>query len=76
MILSGEVDPTASARLAAIVAKTLPNSMIVSMPDVGHIPTLPGCTPQIVSTFINTGSLEALDASCVETIKRPPFRLP
>ncbi|MDX1389332.1 MAG: alpha/beta fold hydrolase [Acidobacteriota bacterium] len=69
LILSGEIDPTASPRLAAIVSKTLPNSLVVSLPDTGHIPTLPGCTPQIVSAFINTGSLDGLDASCAKSLQ-------
>jgi len=39
----------------------------------GHITLLRGCVPQLVATFLDTASVDAVDPSCVGRLSRPPF---
>jgi hypothetical protein len=36
----------------------------------------PGCRASIISTFVASASVDAVDASCLEQASAPPFRLP
>ncbi len=76
LLISGEVDPVTPPGPAAVVASHLPNSLHIVIPDVGHIPSFPGCVTRIASQFLDTASVEGLDAGCVRDIQRPPFPVP
>jgi pimeloyl-ACP methyl ester carboxylesterase len=76
LLISGEVDPVTPPSQAAAVARHLPNSLHVVVPDTGHASLVPGCTGSLVRAFIERGSVEGLDTSCVEATERPPFAVP
>jgi pimeloyl-ACP methyl ester carboxylesterase len=75
LLLSGELDPVTPPSWAEEAAKTLPNSLQVVVPGVGHGATGEGCVPGLVAKFIADGSLAHLDASCARSSSRPPFFL-
>jgi pimeloyl-ACP methyl ester carboxylesterase len=75
LLLSGSRDPVAPARFADEVAKGLPNSLSVVVPGAGHGVGGP-CVQSLVLQFIESGSVEGLDPSCIEAVPLPPFRLP
>jgi pimeloyl-ACP methyl ester carboxylesterase len=75
LIISGEIDPVTEASLATEAAKYLPNSRQILIHYGGHSPASE-CTFNLVSEFISKGSAKGLDASCVDSIKRPPFYVP
>ena len=75
LLLSGSRDPVTPPAGAEAVAKHLPNSRHILVEGAGHGVGGP-CIGQIVSQFIDRGTVEGLDASCLE--ERPPteFVLP
>lgn len=73
LLLSGEADPITPPRYAEQVAEGLSNSLHIILPGFGHDVSLPGCMPSVVTEFIGEGSIEELDASCIEEITPPPF---
>ena len=75
LLLSGELDPVTPPSWAEEAQKTLPNSVHVVAPGVGHGVTSIGCFPEVVQKFIEAGSANAVDASCAKGLKRPPFFL-
>ena len=75
LLLSGELDPVTPPSWAEEARKTLPNSVHVVAPGVGHGVTSIGCFPEVVQKFIEAGSANAVDASCAKGLKRPPFFL-
>ena len=73
LLLSGELDPVTPPSWAAEAAKTLPNSLQIVVPGVGHGATIAGCVPGLVARFLSDGSVAHLDASCAQSQSRPPF---
>ncbi|MFL5428065.1 MAG: alpha/beta hydrolase [Myxococcales bacterium] len=73
LLLSGELDPVTPPSWAAEAAKTLPNSLQIVVPGVGHGATVVGCVPGIVARFLAEGSIANVDASCARVQSRPPF---
>lgn len=75
LLLSGELDPVTPPEHAAQVAKTLPHSLHLVIPGVGHGATEIGCVAKVVADFIDAGKVEGLDTSCTRRLTRPPFFL-
>jgi pimeloyl-ACP methyl ester carboxylesterase len=75
LVLSGEVDPITPPDWGTSVAKHLRNSRHVTMPATGHGVIGTHCGSRLIAEFIETGSVEGLDTSCAQRIKRPPFFL-
>lgn len=75
LLLSGTRDPVTPAEFAEEVAAQLPNSVHVVVEGGGHGVGGP-CVLGMQLTLVETGSVEGLDASCVEGVRGPPFRLP
>lgn len=75
LILSGEADPITPPSNGEQIARTLPNSLHLVTPEMGHGQFYRGCVPRVITTFIQQGSLENLDTSCADTIQAPPFFL-
>jgi len=75
LIISGELDPVTEPSLATEMAKFLPNGRQILIHYGGHTPGNE-CTYNLVSEFISKGSAKGLDASCVDSIKRPAFYVP
>ena len=71
LLVSGALDPVTPPWLAQEVAKTLSHSKLVVIQNATH--NSYECVENLVADFIDKGTADGLDASCVEKIKRPPF---
>ena len=71
LLVSGELDPVTPPWLAQIVAKTLSRSRLVLVPNATH--NSYECIENMVADFVDKGTTDGLDISCVEKIRRPPF---
>ena len=76
LIFSGNMDPVTPPKYGDQVARHLPNSRHVVIPQAGHGVdglTDPGCIDRITLEFLDKGDARNLDVSCVERMKPPPF---
>ena len=76
LIFSGYLDPVTPPQRGEEVAKYLPNSRHVIIPEGAHnVDGLsdPGCLDRIIIDFMDKGSAKNLDTSCVERMSPPPF---
>ncbi len=73
LLLSGEVDPVTPPKYADLAAETLPNSLHVIAPGMGHNVVGRGCLPNLVAEFLVTGETAGLDTGCVDRIQPFPF---
>jgi pimeloyl-ACP methyl ester carboxylesterase len=73
LILSGQADPVTPPENGALAAQTLPNSLQIVTPGLGHINIYRGCIPDIATTFIETASIKDLSTACVNNIAPAPF---
>ena len=77
LVVTGERDPVTPVRDAHKVARTLPNSRTMIIPDGGHgYGGLEGtdCLHEIETRLIEQGDFAGLDLEgCVNAIRRPPF---
>lgn len=73
LLLSGEADPVTPPQYAERVAETLPNSLHVIGPGMGHGLIGRGCVDNLVADFIAAGSVADLDAACAQRLVPPPF---
>jgi pimeloyl-ACP methyl ester carboxylesterase len=76
LIVSGEFDPVTPPEYGDEVARTLTNSVHVVIPAGSHSGDTGGCQETVMSDFIRRGSIAGLDTSCMQGVKRPPFRVP
>jgi pimeloyl-ACP methyl ester carboxylesterase len=74
LLLSGTIDPVTSPRWGAEAARHLPNSLHLVIP-AAHGAGGP-CISMIRNEFLEKGSVEGLDTSCVSEIRLPLFNLP
>ncbi|MFZ0818781.1 MAG: alpha/beta fold hydrolase [Candidatus Acidiferrales bacterium] len=72
VIISGRVDGATPPWIAEDAIKFLPNGRLIKIRYSGHQIVGP-CVWNIMQAFIRTASVQGLDASCVEQIRRPPF---
>jgi pimeloyl-ACP methyl ester carboxylesterase len=75
LVLSGELDPVTPPQWGESVLPSLPNAKHLVVPATGHGAIGTGCGMRLVQQFIDAGSAAALDTSCLQAIKRPPFFL-
>jgi len=75
LVLSGDVDPVTPPSWGESVAAHLANSRHIVAPATGHGVLGTGCGQRLIQAFYDRGSVEGLDTSCVERLKRPPFFL-
>jgi pimeloyl-ACP methyl ester carboxylesterase len=76
LIFSGNLDPVTPPKYAEEVAKHLPNSRHVIIPEAGHGVdglTDSSCIDRIAIEFLDKGDAKNLDVSCVDRMKPPPF---
>ena len=71
LLVAGELDPVTPPWLAQTVAKTLSRSRLLVVSNATH--TSYECIENVVADFIDKGTTEGLDISCLEKIRRPPF---
>lgn len=73
LLLSGALDPVTPPSWAEDARRTLPNSLHLSLPGVGHGTGAFGCIRNLISTFLDRASVEGLDTTCGQKFSRPPF---
>jgi pimeloyl-ACP methyl ester carboxylesterase len=76
LIFSGNLDPVTPPKYGEEVARHLPNSRHVVIPEAGHGVdglTDPGCIDRVAIEFLDKGDAKNLDVSCVEGMARPAF---
>ncbi len=74
LMIVGEADGAVGPWFAEAAIKFLPNGRLVKIRYFGHQFGDP-CTKSIFSAFIEKGSTTGLDASCADSIRRPPFTI-
>lgn len=74
LLVSGEVDPVTPPRHAEEAARHLSAGRHLVLPGTGHYSVGNACVDEILREFVEAGSAESLDASCLESIRRPPFQ--
>jgi pimeloyl-ACP methyl ester carboxylesterase len=75
LILSGALDPVTPPSWGDAAAKSLSNARHLVAPGTGHGVVSTACGMRIVREFYDRASVEGLDDSCLELLKRPPFFL-
>ncbi len=78
LLISGERDPATPAAGAARVARTLKRARHLVIADGAHgIDGMLGedCYAGLVTAFIEAGTAEGLDTSCLARLRRPEFAL-
>lgn len=75
LLLSGKHDPVTPSRWADAVAEYLPNSTRLQASGGNHVISTEGCVPQLIAQFIEKGSMQTINTSCVDTIKPLPLVL-
>jgi pimeloyl-ACP methyl ester carboxylesterase len=73
LLLSGTLDPVTRPKFAEHAALHLPNSLHVVAPGAHGVGGK--CIESIKKQFLQSGSIEGLDVSCVDSIKLTPFRI-
>ncbi len=76
LIFSGNMDPVTPPKYGEQVARYLPNSRHVVIPQAGHGVdglTDPSCVDRIAIEFLDKGDARNLDVSCAERMAPPPF---
>lgn len=73
LILSGEADPITPPRHAEKVAESLTHELHLIFSGMGHGNLSSRCSINLFKNFIESGSTDGLDTSCVEGIEPPPF---
>lgn len=76
LMISGERDPATPASAAETVVRTLKRGRNLLVADAAHSTRgMEGtdCLTDLMVSFIETGSAEKLDASCIARIRRPDF---
>jgi pimeloyl-ACP methyl ester carboxylesterase len=76
LIFSGNMDPVTPPKYGEEVARYLPSSRHVIIPEAAHEVdglTDPGCIDRIAIEFLEKGDATNLDVSCVGRMARPPF---
>jgi pimeloyl-ACP methyl ester carboxylesterase len=75
LLLSGEADPVTPPEWAAVAARSLPVSRQLTLAGQAHGTLTRGCMPKVVARFIEAGTLDGLDAACLELVRPQPFFL-
>ena len=73
LLLSGEADPVTPPYYAARVAATLPNSLHIIGPGMGHGLMGRGCIDALVADFVASGAINGLDPACAQQLAPAPF---
>jgi pimeloyl-ACP methyl ester carboxylesterase len=73
LIFSGANDPVTPPSWGDHVAEHLSHAKHFVVPGAGHITLTRGCVPELVATFLDRGSVEGLDGTCLNALGRPPF---
>ena len=72
----GDLDYVAPPDATERARRTLPNSQVLRIPDMGHFPSgldHMECMDQIMAAFFEAGTVEGLDTGCLTQMHAPPF---
>jgi pimeloyl-ACP methyl ester carboxylesterase len=75
LVLSGDVDPVTPPSWGAAVSAHLSRALHLTAPATGHGVLGTGCGQRLVAAFIDRGTVDGLDTSCMTSLRRPPFFL-
>ena len=78
LVEAGAFDPATPLTQAEAAMRLLPNGRLVAVPHGGHGLAdlgIDACLVDIERRFIESGSTDGLDTSCVAAAKRQPFKL-
>ena len=75
LLLSGEADPVTPPAYADLAAVDLENALHLIGRNQGHGQAPRGCVPKIIGRFVDTASVEDLDAGCMDKLHAMPFFL-
>jgi pimeloyl-ACP methyl ester carboxylesterase len=75
LVMSGDLDPVTPPEWGESVLPHLKNSRHVIVPATGHGAITTGCGMRIATQFIESASVDKLETSCLDALKRPPFFL-
>jgi pimeloyl-ACP methyl ester carboxylesterase len=64
LLLVGEADPQDPPSHVANAGRQLPDSLAVVVPGHGHGVAHRGCLPDVIASFLDTGTTHGLDVSC------------
>lgn len=73
LVLSGALDPVTPPRRGEDLAAGFARALHLVVPGTGHGATGRGCVSELVAEFVQAGSADDLDTSCVEEFQRPGF---
>lgn len=73
LLMSGERDPVTPPSYAALVARTFANNINLVAHGQSHSVLRNVCLQEVMTNFIEQGSVAALDTACVESIRPAPF---
>lgn len=80
LLISGDWDPVTPPEWAENVARRLPKARHVVVPYGGHIPDgmegLESCLDPVMIAFLDHGDPASVDASCVSSMRPPPYEGP
>lgn len=75
LVLSGELDPVTPPTWGAEVVRHLSRGRHLTASGTGHGVIATACGATLVATFVDQGSPDELDATCLQTLRRPGFFL-
>jgi len=75
LVLSGDLDPVTPPGWGDAVATHLKRARHITLPATGHGVLATSCGQELIRRFIELGSADGLDVSCVGRPRRPPFFL-
>ncbi len=78
LVITGDQDPVTPPEYGKEIAGHFRDVLWINVPHMGHGPSgmqNARCLDDILGQFVDQGTPEGLDISCVETIRPPPFRL-
>lgn len=73
LVFSGELDPVTPPSNGEEVLQHLRRGKHVVVPGTGHNTLGQACVSRLVADFLDRGSTDGLDTSCVQSVRRPPF---
>jgi len=73
LLFSGSEDPVTPPVWGEQALATLANARHLVVPGTGHVVSARGCVPVLIEEFLRTPSPAALDAGCLDSLRRPPF---
>jgi TAP-like protein len=76
LVLSGPYDPVTPPRWAEQALPYLPHARHVIVPEAHHGSgglSHPDCIQQLSTAFVERGTADGLDTSCIATMMPPPF---